>query len=551
VTADEIEGETRVLEVRIGEAADIALAQARYGFVEAVARACLVRPPAGASTAERIDRIVLNRVLGLPIFFGLMYVLFWFAISVGGAFIDVFDRVSGALFVDGFAALLRGAGSPEWLVTIAAYGVGAGIQTVMTFVPVIFVMFLGLAVLEDSGYMARAAFVMDRFMRWLGLPGKSFVPLLIGFGCNVPAIMATRTLDSRRERYLTIFMNPFMSCGARLPVYALFGAAFFGAAAGGMTFSLYAVGIAVAILTGLLLKRTLFRGEPTYFIMELPPYHRPRLGSTIRQSSQRLRVFMGRARYIVPIVAVLAILNSAGTDGTFGNEDSPKSVLSGIGRTLTPVFEPMGVHRDNWPATVGIFSGILAKETVVGSLNALYSQNGAEAPSGEAGFDLGASLLDALATVPANLADVPAKLADPFGFGVVGGSADEVAAGVGAGSSVFVGLRGGFSEGQPQAYAYLLFILLYLPCVATFGAMTREMGLRYTLLAVAHIGAVSWSIATLFYQLTVGREALWIGVAAGLLIGVVIAFWLIGARSRAREAGLPTTPYIELPQAAG
>jgi ferrous iron transport protein B len=549
MTADEIEADTAALEGRIGESADIALAEARYRFVESVTRACLVRPLERATTGDRIDRIVLNRVLGLPVFLGIMYVLFWFSISVGGAFIDVFDLASGAIFVDGFASLLRGVGSPEWLVTILAYGVGAGVQTVTTFIPVIFVMFLGLAVLEDSGYMARAAFVMDRFMRWLGLPGKSFVPLLIGFGCNVPAIMATRTLDSRRDRYLTIFMNPFMSCGARLPVYALFGAAFFGAAAGGMTFSLYAVGIVVAILTGLLLKRTLFRGEPTYFIMELPPYHRPRLANTLRQSSQRLRVFMGRGRYIVPIVAVLAILNSAGTDGTFGNQDTPSSVLSGIGRTITPVFEPMGVHEDNWPATVGIFSGILAKETVVGTLNALYSQNGAEAPTGDSSFDLGAALGAAIATVPANLAELPSKLVDPFGFGVIGETGDSVAASVGAGSSVFVGLRGGFSEGQPQAYAYLLFVLLYLPCVATFGAMTREMGLRYTFLAVGHIAAVSWSISTLFYQLTVGHQPAWIGVAIGLLVGVVVTFWLIGQRSRSRAAEAPA--FIELTQAAG
>ncbi|MCI0583995.1 MAG: Fe(2+) transporter permease subunit FeoB [Chloroflexi bacterium] len=560
MTAAEIEAETAALEARIGESADIALAEARYRFVETVTRDCLVRPAGGATTGDRIDRLVLNRVLGLPIFLGIMYVLFWFSISVGGAFIDVFDLASGAIFVDGFAALLRGAGSPEGLVTILAYGIGAGVQTVTTFIPVIFVMFLGLAVLEDSGYMARAAFVMDRFMRWLGLPGKSFVPLLIGFGCNVPAIMATRTLDSRRDRYLTIFMNPFMSCGARLPVYALFGAAFFGAAAGGMTFSLYAVGIVVAILTGLLLKRTLFRGEPAYFIMELPPYHRPRLGGTLRQSSQRLRVFMGRGRYIVPIVAILAVLNSAGTDGTFGNQDTPKSVLSSIGRTITPVFEPMGVHGDNWPATVGIFSGILAKETVVGTLNALYSQNGAPAAPGEvAAFDLGASLVAAVATIPANLTELPGKLADPFGFGLIGGS--EVSGGSGAsgaaagpaagaaGSSVMAGLRGGFTEGQPQAYAYLLFVLLYLPCVATFGAMTREMGLRYTFLAVGHIAAVSWSISTLFYQLTVGREPLWIGVASALLIGVVVTFWLIGERSRSREAS--TSSLVELPQAAG
>jgi ferrous iron transport protein B len=529
----ELERQTLELEESIGEAADIALAEARYRFIEDVARACVDRPAQREPAGDRVDRIVLHRALGIPIFLAVMYVLFWFAISVGGAFVDLFDQASGALFVDGFASLLRGLAAPEWLVTIAAYGIGAGLQTVATFIPIIFAMFLGLSLLEDSGYMARAAFVMDRLMRWIGLPGKSFVPLLIGFGCNVPAIMATRTLDNRRDRYLTIFMNPFMSCGARLPVYALFGAAFFGAAAGGMTFSLYAAGIAVAILTGLLLKRTVFRGEPTSFVMELPPYHRPRLRPIVRESTRRLQTFMTRARYIVPIVAVLAMLNSLGVDGTFGNQNSSRSVLSEVGRTMTPVFEPMGVERDNWPATVGIFTGILAKETVVGTLNSLYSQNGAPtAAPADARFDLAGALGAALATVPTNLAELPGKLADPFGFGVVAEATSPEAAV--AGTSVFAALRGGFTEGQPQAYAYLLFVLLYVPCVATFGAMTREMGLRYTLLAVLHISVTAWSVATLFYQLAVAHEIVWITTAGLLLAGMVTLFWAIGAAGRAR-----------------
>lgn len=208
--------------------------------------------------------------------------------------------------------------------------------------------------------------------------------MLVGFGCNVPAIMATRTLENKRDRYLTIFMNPFMSCGARLPVYALFGAAFFGAAAGTMVFSLYLVGIAVAIITGLILKRTLFKGEASYFVMELPPYHSPKMGNVLQYSWRRLLAFVSRAKYIVPIVTFLAVLNSLGVDGSFGNEDSPKSALSQVGRAITPIFEPMGVKKENWPATVGIFTGILAKEAVVGTLNALYGQNAAAGEETEA-----------------------------------------------------------------------------------------------------------------------------------------------------------------------
>jgi ferrous iron transport protein B len=302
-----------------------------------------------------------------------------------------------------------------------------------------------------------------------------------------------------------------------------------------MTFSLYIVGIVVAILTGLLLKATLFKGEPSHFIMELPPYHAPRFGNVMRYSWRRMLIFMTRAKYIVPIVAVLAILNSVGTDGTFGNQDSPNSVLSSIGKTITPVFEPMGVEEDNWPATVGIFTGIFAKEAVVGTLNSLYSQEAAGAEE-EEGWSFWAGIGDAFRTIPDNLSGVPAGLLDPLGLGVVGASEDEVAEEVGAGRSVYAGLRAGFTEGRPQAYAYLLFVLLYLPCVAAFGAMTREMGIRYTLLATAYLAVTSWSAATLFYQIAVAREPLWIVVALLLLALMATVFWVIGRWVRPVES---------------
>jgi|LSQX01.1.fsa_nt_gb ferrous iron transport protein B len=541
--SEEIERAVEAVEAELGDSADVVLAEARYRFIETVSRRTVSRRRSESSEtgrsetmSDRIDRVVLNRVLGIPIFLLAMYLLFWFTINVGGAFIDFFDVATGTIFVDGFGRLLEGMGSPAWVVGILAGGVGAGLQTVATFIPIIFAMFLGLSLLEDSGYMARAAFIMDRFMRWIGLPGKSFVPMLVGFGCNVPAIMATRTLENRRDRYLTIFMNPFMSCGARLPVYALFGAAFFGAAGGAMTFSLYIVGIVAAILTGLMLRHTLFKGEASHFIMELPSYHAPRLRTISLFSWKRLVLFMTRAKYIVPVVAILAVLNSVGTDGTMGNQDTSGSVLSSIGRTMTPVFEPMGVKEDNWPATVGIFTGILAKEAVVGTLNSLYGQEAAASASPEEGsFSFWGGMADALRTIPENLAGVPASLVDPLGLGLIGGSGEEVAAQVGASTSIYVGLRAGFTEGRPQAYAYLLFILLYFPCVAAFGAMTREMGLRYSLLSAGYLGVTSWSVATLFYQVTVARDPLWIAVPIALMALCVLVFWIVGKTARPIE----------------
>lgn len=232
----------------LGDDIDILVADARYNLANQIAKQTVsVSGQVGRDLSGRIDRVVLHRALGIPLFLFMMYLMFMFTINLGGAFIDFFDQAAGALFVDGFAAVLDGLNAPEWIIVALAQGIGGGLQTVATFIPVIGFLYLFLSVLEDSGYMARAAFVMDRFMRWVGLPGKSFVPLIVGFGCNVPTIMATRTLEHRRDRLITIAMAPFMSCGARLPVYVLFAAAFFPQGAQNVVFGLYLIGIAVAL----------------------------------------------------------------------------------------------------------------------------------------------------------------------------------------------------------------------------------------------------------------------------------------------------------------
>ena len=380
------------IEAATGEDADIVIADGRYRFIgELMAGVFRRTQRLSASMSQMIDRIVLNRVLGVPIFLFAMYLMFLFTISVGGAFIDFFDQAFGAVFVDSFGELLASIGTPP-IVEAALVGFGSGIQTVSTFVPIIACLFLFLSFLEDSGYMARAAFVMDRAMRAIGLPGKSFVPLIVGFGCNVPAIMATRTLESRRDRIMTSLMAPFMSCGARLPVFALFAAAFFPVSGQNIVFGLYIVGLAFAVLTGLVLKSTLLDGEPTRFVMELPPYHIPTIRSVAVQAWQRLREFILRAgQVIVPIVMVLSFLSAIGTDGSVNRDNTRGSVLAVVSQELVPVFEPMGVTRDNWPAAVGLFTGIFAKEAVIGTLNALYEQVGTEgaAPAAAEGAEIG------------------------------------------------------------------------------------------------------------------------------------------------------------------
>ncbi len=527
----------------LDESMDILIADYKYGFIHGIVKDIVQKRKMKELLTDKIDKVVLNRFAGIPIFLLIMFLLFWFTINVGGAFIDFFDILFGSIFVDGFGALLSGLGSPEWLISILAGGIGAGIQTIATFVPIIFTMFFALSILEDSGYMARAAFVMDRFMRMIGLPGKSFVPMIVGFGCTVPAVMATRTLESKKDRLLTVFMTPFMSCGARLPVYVIFAAAFFPRNAGMLVFSLYMAGIVLAIFTGLILKKTMFKGEPSHFIMELPPYHSPRLRHVMLHTWNRLKLFMLRAgKAIIIIVAVLAFLNSLGTDGTFGNEDSEKSVLASIGKTITPIFQPMGIEKDNWPASVGIFTGIFAKEAVVGTLNSLYSQNQpdeeavAEGDEGgaEGGFNLMNGIAEAFGTIPENLAGLGGSLLDPFGIGIVRDAGDEktIQEEFETESNIFVNIRNKFSGGTWQAYAYLLFILLYFPCVAAFAAVLREIKAKLGWILALYITLLAWIVATLFYQITVAHQFIWIIIPLAMFGLMIFGFKLLGAKMK-------------------
>lgn len=482
---------------------DILAADARYGLVNRLVQATVCKlNEVSRHTTDKIDAIVLNRFLGIPVFLLVMYLMFMFTINIGSAFVDFFDQAVGALLVDGMAALLLSQHWPEWLVVLICNGIGGGIQVVATFIPIVGFLFIFLSVLEDSGYMSRASFVMDRFMCVIGLPGKSFVPMIVGFGCNVPAIIATRTLDNQRDRVLTNLMNPFMSCGARLPVYALFAAAFFSVGGQNLVFGLYLFGILVAVSTGLIMRHTLLQGEPSPFLMELPTYHLPTLRGIYIKTWDRLKTFIFNAgKLIVPMVLILNILNSLGTDGSFGKENSEQSVLSQIGRQLTPLFQPMGIHEDNWPATVGIFTGVLAKEAVVGTLDALYSQMAADAAQeSEQDFELKHALLAACQTIPDNLTAIADKLLDPLGLNLV--NAEDVAAAADKQEvqvATFTVMQKQF-DGQVGAFAYLLFILLYAPCVAATAAIYKETSAGWAVFVSCWTTFIAYMTATLFYQ---------------------------------------------------
>lgn len=520
----EIEEAIKNMESLLNESADIIIADYRYGFIQGIVRKAVVKKPDNKEVSDSIDRIVLSKYGGIPLFLAVMYAVFWVTLSIGGAFIEFFETLSGAVFVDGSAYLLSLISSPPWLTALVSTGVGAGIQAVAAFIPIIFAMFFMLSILEDSGYMARAAFVMDRFMRLIGLPGKSFVPMIIGFGCTVPAVMAARTLEEHKDRIMTVFILPFMSCGARLSVYVFFTAAFFKENSGLIVLSLYITGIALAVFTGLLMKKTIFAGEPSHFVMELPPYNFPRIKHILIHTWSRLKLFMLSAGKIIVIaVTILSFMNSLGRDGSFGNENSENSVLTSIGAKMVPLFEPMGIEEGNWPAAVSIFSGPFAKEAIVGTLNSLYSQmEMGEQEEGGEDTGPGDKIREAFASIPASLSEAFSGITDPLGIG-----REEAAAAETSGSGIFEMMRKHFKSGI-NAYAYLLFILIYFPCVATVGAVYRETGAFVAAAQVLYMTVMAWIVAVLFYQALSGHNFIWISVSMVMLLVVMSLFKITG-----------------------
>ena len=514
-----------------GEDADTLIAASRYEFAHKLTANVVQQSDQHQQTwSDRVDKAVLHNYLGLPIFFFAIYLMFSITINFGGALIDFFDITAGALLIDGLKILLQDLGFPSWFQVLLADGVGGGVQVVATFIPIIATLYFCLSILEDSGYMARAAFVMDRFMRKLGLPGKAFVPLIVGFGCNVPSIAATRTLEKQRDRTLTVMMAPFMSCGARLSVYALFAAAFFPQSGQNIVFLLYILGIFAAIFTALLLKSSVLEGESEGFLIELPPYHRPSIKSLALHTWERLKGFVLEAgKFIVLMVMAINILNSIGTDGSFGNENSSKSILSEVSKTFTPAFEPMGIQQENWPAIVGIFSGLLAKEVVVGTLDAVYSNLEGQTSIDEEEFSLSSKFSEAISITQENLIDAAQNMGDPLGLRTLDANDSiESAATEQDVSHALFGTLVKYFDGKVGAFSYLLFILLYTPCVAAIAAVKRETGTRWAIFSVCWSLYLAYSIATIFYQVATfsshpTQSSYWLAIFS---VGY-LAIWLL------------------------
>lgn len=517
--------------------ADVVIASTRYQFIETLLKKVRKENPSSKTKSaghltRLIDKWACDRFWGVPIFLSVMYLLFFFAINGGGAFQDFFELSSSAFFVEGLAGVLIHCHAPPWLLALLVSGIGNGICTILTFVPVLWAMFFALAFLEDCGYMARAAFVMDKIMRALGLPGKSFVPMIVGFGCNVPAIMGARTLDNKRDRILTVMMSPFMSCGARLAIFTVFVAAFFPEGGQNIIFLLYLIGIGMAVLTGLLLKKTLLKGELTPMVLEMPDYQLPHWRSLFIHAWHRLRRFVLNAgKLIIPTCLILGFLNNINTEGKWLSETKTESLLASVGQKVAPLFSPMGIEEDNWPAAVGLLTGIMAKEVVIGTLNSLYNPSDISQEK-TTPFDLKEALIEALLTIPQNIVGLRDAWQNP-----VAAKAPEVAFETHA-----FGHMVKCFQSQANAFAYLLFVLLYFPCISATSAMVKEVQRGWTLFSICWTTGLAYAIATVYYQCATfefhpAQSCFWIGI---WLICGILTFWGIRRYGKMLPRMLPT-----------
>ncbi len=480
-----------------GEDVDIALADARYAFVRGLARQVLTLPKHPPRTfSDRIDQIVTNRWLGIPLFLFFMYLMFSLVQNVSAPFMDWIDTIiSGPITTWTLAGLLA-LHTPPWLISLIVDGAIAGVGSVLTFIPSLMVMFFALAFMEDSGYLARAAFVMDKAMAFLGLNGRAFIPMILGFGCNVPAVYATRTIENRAARVLTGLLIPFMSCSARLPVYVVFGMAFFSKDAGLVVWSLYLVGIVVAALAGWLLSLLVFpEVHKSVFVLELPRYRLPTWQGLWLHTWEHTSEFIRKAGTVILGIAILLwfLLNLP-----WGVQNPGDSYFGKVSHALAPIYEPAGFGT--WQAAGALISGFVAKEVVISTMSQIYigeqeAKRPTEPPTlhplndartivvgfGEATWKAAQALLDSL---------TPGIRLFPAASGDEGNQTELSRA-----------LHKAFTP--LSALAFLVYVLLYTPCMATVAAQAQEYGWRWALFSVVLGLTTAWLLATAVFQ--VGR----------------------------------------------
>lgn len=465
-----------------GEDVESIMAEIRYSLASGLTREILQKPELRQTElTEKIDRIVLDRFLGIPIFLGAMWLLFKLTFDLSAPFGDWLGAMTEGPFKRWASAVLGPLGAPDWTVSLVNDGVIAGVGSVLVFVPVIFAMMFFITFLEGSGYMARAAFVMDRTMHAIGLHGKSFIPMLLGFGCNVPGIYATRTLENPKDKVLTALLVPLMSCGARLPVYVLFVGVFFPDNSSTVIWSLYVMGILLAVGMGLVFKRTLFRGEAPMFIMELPPYRMPSFHSLCVHTWEKGKHFLFKAGTYIFAVSVLVwfLLNLP-----WGVESKRDSYLGQAGATIAPIFQPVGFGT--WEAASSLITGVIAKEIVVGTMGEIYSPKHEEKEAvptlKEDLKEIVVSFGSACKSAVATLLYLPQEE-----------EAEEDQ------SALKQAIGGAFTP--LSSYAFMAFVLLYMPCMIVIVAMRQEFGTwKWAVVGLAYQTALAWVVALLIYQ---------------------------------------------------
>jgi ferrous iron transport protein B len=499
---------------------DIIIADLRYRLINAIYQKVINKDQQKNLTNKQslksefnLDSIVLNKYLGIPIFLFVLYTIFELSISLGEVLKPCFEAPSQFISENIIIALSNLFGLSYNLSTCLSQGIATGVTTVAGFIPQIGLMFVLLTFLEDSGYMARAAFVMDRLMQAAGLPGKSFVPLIISFGCNVPAILSTRTLDSPRDRILTCLMSPFMSCSARLAIFIVFASAFFPKHQGLMVFLLYVTGILIAILTGLILKSTILQEKNAPFILELPSYNIPTLKNITIATWQRCKGFIIRAgKLIIPICLGLQFFNSIQLNGHWVNNNLEESALSQAGKAITPILNPIGITNDNWPATVGLITGSLAKEIVVGTLNTLYSNN--NIANNHDDIASNTAIIETTIEQTTFITSLSAfnqvlhnaytesyerlkNLISLEHYQIANKEIDNSE----FSTQAFNKLSNAFPSIW-SAFAYCLFVLLYMPCLSTFSILIKEIGKNWAIASLVWSMDIAYITATTVYQIS-------------------------------------------------
>ena len=481
------------LEAQVPEGLDIAIADRRYERVGRIVEQALTHSKEPArSRAEQVDRVVTHPWLGIPIFMMVMFLVFSLVVNVSEPYLEWIDTVISGPISNWARVLLSSIGASAWLRGLILDGAIAGVGGVLIFIPGLVVLFAFIGLLEDSGYLARVAFVMNRFLAFLGLNGKSFVPLILGFGCAVPGIYATRTLEGRRDRLLTALLVPLMSCSARLPVYVVFGMAFFGRSADRVIWSLYALGIAMAVLLGFFYSRTLLRSsEAMAFLMELPPYRLPRLSNLWIHVSQRTGVFLRNAGTLILAASLFVWLLLNIPPKTSGLEQSAFGKVSGF---VAPALKPAGFGT--WEASGALLSGMVAKELVIATMTQIYLNEPGEIEA-EREIEVLQDLMDIGKGFMGATIRAGERFLDVFTPGVqLFGSAGEREE---EGTALSFVLHKSFTP--LSALAFIVFVSLYTPCMATLGAIRAEFGGWWALFSAVSQTGMAWLVATLVFQL--------------------------------------------------